>query len=665
MNTTFTKNPIVGTPITPSVIKQINTAVRRYMPIAGNGIRTTITAGGTIISAIPAPASKKQKDKPLPFEVRWSPTQDDGEGAWVIWLPDPSHLVIRGESYIDDIDGVTASDILPEGWYTIDDLQDDSENDSESGGESGGEGETETGSVYLVVRIYGNTATAALSGEAGQPTSGESVVNLLIAETSENIETGSRLVRQYVTSAVLIATQDNEDHDTHYYADDKSIENAKFSGSGSSHVVESNTFALKGFGRFDRDQTGEAGIFIGSTELELGSEAMTGASVLVRQGDTDTVNGNTLGFVRLKLPGGSNAATPFQYVEVPDPEQEGQTLFKIVNCFFYFGGQPHTLPDFANIPATGTVYLTCVKESSQASSWQFAVAAAPAQAPSGGSAINIKLYDFQNGKVTMDYRTTFLTLGEGGNTVEPDDVSTEFIPEPEEGEEPTGGEGKLQIKGFKSGTPTSQNNLAEYLQKVAQIPSSGIMIVARWVDSDGAHLFYIPIAALDLSDYAKTTDLPTVNDGTLTIKQGETTLGTFTANQATGTTVTIPEPPTPPTVNDGILTLNLGSLSKTFSANQATNETITVPAKTIVAGSNVAISVSGNTLTISATGGGSTSGFFGTRRTLALTRYDISTHHLQAKFFTETWANGLMTASTIDRTWNDIEGGDAVVETTV
>ena len=48
---------------------------------------------------------------------------------------------------------------------------------------------------------------------------------------------------------------------------------------------------------------------------------------------------------------------------------------------------------------------------------------------------------------------------------------------------------------------------------------------------------------MDLSDYAKTTDLPTVNDGTLTIKQGTTTLGTFTANQATPATVTIPEPP--------------------------------------------------------------------------------------------------------------------------
>jgi hypothetical protein len=168
--------------------------------------------------------------------------------------------------------------------------------------------------------------------------------------------------------------------------------------------------------------------------------------------------------------------------------------------------------------------------------------------------------------------------GGGGDTITPDDVSTEFIPDPPAGQQPDGDEGKLQIKGFKSGAPTSQNNLAEYLQEVAQIPSSGIMIVARWVDSDGAHLFYIPIAALDLSDYAKTTDLPTVNDGTLTIKQGTTTLGTFTANQATGTTVTIPEPPTPPTVNDGTLTIKQGTTTLgTFTANQATGTTVTIP----------------------------------------------------------------------------------------
>ena len=129
MNTNFTKNPIVGTPLTPSVIKQIHTAVRRFMPIAGNGIRTSVTAGGTIISAIPAPASKTQKTKPLPFEVRYDGTLDSEAGGWKIYLP-TEHLVQFDGEYLDPLNDVTP--ILDAngdetGWYSFDEitLQDD------------------------------------------------------------------------------------------------------------------------------------------------------------------------------------------------------------------------------------------------------------------------------------------------------------------------------------------------------------------------------------------------------------------------------------------------------------------------------------------------------------------------------------------------------------
>lgn len=46
----------------------------------------------------------------------------------------------------------------------------------------------------------------------------------------------------------------------------------------------------------------------------------------------------------------------------------------------------------------------------------------------------------------------------------------------------------------------------------------------------------------DYSDLSGTPTIPTVNDATLTIKQNSTTLGTFTANASTGTTVTISTP---------------------------------------------------------------------------------------------------------------------------
>lgn len=61
------------------------------------------------------------------------------------------------------------------------------------------------------------------------------------------------------------------------------------------------------------------------------------------------------------------------------------------------------------------------------------------------------------------YHVGAIVVSEGGAGVTPDDVSTEFIPEPEEGEEPTGDEGKLQIKGWAGGEPLANHSLAEIL----------------------------------------------------------------------------------------------------------------------------------------------------------------------------------------------------------
>lgn len=330
MNTNFTKNPIVGTPLTPSVIKQINTAVRRYMPIAGPGIRTSVTAGGTIISAIPAPASKKQKDKPLPFEVRYDGTLDDGAGGWKIYLP-TEHLVQFDGAYLDPLGDVTP--ILDAngdetGWYSFDEitLQDDH--------------------VWLVISESSGAHTASFANAEDQ----QAVANICIAEVSYEAATEST-------------------------------------------------------------------------------------------------------------------------------------------------------------PETITIKQSVV------------------------------------GAIVM-------SSGGGGGVV-PDDISTEFIPDPPPGTQPDGDEGKLQIKGFKAGQPADTNTIAEYLMGTAQI-SGQVWLIVRGKSTGGDPVLgYLPLDALNLYEYAKKTDLPTVNDGTLTIKQGSTTLGTFTANQAIGTTVTIPKPPTPPsgTVN--------------------------------------------------------------------------------------------------------------------
>ena len=102
-------------------------------------------------------------------------------------------------------------------------------------------------------------------------------------------------------------------------------------------------------------------------------------------------------------------------------------------------------------------------------------------------------------KRVKQYVDSAVVLGgeDGGAPVVPDDVSTEFIPEPEEGEEPTGDEGKLQIKGFKAGQPADTNTIADYIRGATAIPTGGIKIVCRLVDTNGnRHLLYLPLAAI-------------------------------------------------------------------------------------------------------------------------------------------------------------------------
>ena len=69
--------------------------------------------------------------------------------------------------------------------------------------------------------------------------------------------------------------------------------------------------------------------------------------------------------------------------------------------------------------------------------------------------------------------------------------------------------------------------------------------------------------------------VPEINDGVLTIKQGDATLGTFSADQGTNTTVNIPVPAAP---GNGTITIKQGDTTLgTFTLNQSTNGTVNIP----------------------------------------------------------------------------------------
>ena len=77
---------------------------------------------------------------------------------------------------------------------------------------------------------------------------------------------------------------------------------------------------------------------------------------------------------------------------------------------------------------------------------------------------------------------------------------------------------------------------------------------------------------------ALTSQLPTVNNGTLTIQRNGSNVATFSANQAGNTTANI----SVPTVNNGTLTIQRnGSNVATFSANQAGNTTANISVPTV------------------------------------------------------------------------------------
>ena len=81
--------------------------------------------------------------------------------------------------------------------------------------------------------------------------------------------------------------------------------------------------------------------------------------------------------------------------------------------------------------------------------------------------------DAQTGaKRVKQYVDSAVVLGgEGDAPVVPDDVSTEFIPEPPAGTQPDGDEGELQIKGFKAGQPADTNTIADYIRGATAIPT--------------------------------------------------------------------------------------------------------------------------------------------------------------------------------------------------
>lgn len=118
---------------------------------------------------------RRASAKPLPFEVRWDATLNDGEGGYKIYLP-TEHLLSYGGTYVNtsDISGATP---IPDAngddtaWSVLDDI------------------DTSADYVWLVVTVTESNGSvvsvdAEFSSEEGQSATGENVMNVCIAEVS-------------------------------------------------------------------------------------------------------------------------------------------------------------------------------------------------------------------------------------------------------------------------------------------------------------------------------------------------------------------------------------------------------------------------------------------------------------------------------------------------
>lgn len=151
-----------------------------------------------------APGLSFEDDFAHPFTVHWAESAGDS-GAWVIWLPSDSCLLVDGEAV--DILGELedAGGDYPSGWYKLDCLdstsggdlylnvhipkkdeeEDESEGDGDGEGSEGGEGEEPE-------------VTASFGSEPDEAEDGETVYPILIAKCS------GRQVKSSVISAVVI-----------------------------------------------------------------------------------------------------------------------------------------------------------------------------------------------------------------------------------------------------------------------------------------------------------------------------------------------------------------------------------------------------------------------------------------------------------------------------
>lgn len=201
--------PQVGDRITAELVRDLIRCIRERQLLKGPNYSLSTGPNGTYLK-LDLPQKQIFPHEPLPYEVRWAQSENDGEGAWVIWLPymplsegdTPSYgpLLMVGNEYIDFLTGTAAlqhAQTLPSGWFVL-------RNDAEGG------------AVFMNVLVPTFwAATARVIAEIGttpdlQPPDDEGFdmeymhFSVLIATMSTDEDTGAKQVKQAVDSLIQV-----------------------------------------------------------------------------------------------------------------------------------------------------------------------------------------------------------------------------------------------------------------------------------------------------------------------------------------------------------------------------------------------------------------------------------------------------------------------------
>lgn len=222
-----------------------------------------------------------------PFAVRWAQSVRGGDGGWIIHLPTEKLLTIDGDPKDVTMNLEQARGAYPEGWYLLDDSLVKVKAD-----------DAKPKVLYLTWNPSGGAIEFTTILGEGLP--GKLKFGICDLKVEES---GERIVRQFITSAIYLNEGDEiaEEEGRRYHADEASI-SLSDSTSDTDGGDGGNIFQLFGFGKYESEH-GAGGSYVEPTVLDL-SETHENIAFVARVGNSEEPNENTLGYFILRGVGG-------------------------------------------------------------------------------------------------------------------------------------------------------------------------------------------------------------------------------------------------------------------------------------------------------------------------------------------------------------------------